>query len=135
MTARALIITVLAMSCTGTLAACGASEGAASHATKAGRSQFVAFSVCMRGHGVPNFPDPGASGGIKLTAVNVQSPAFQTANRVCEKLLPGGGTGHASPSNGRRLLALAQCMRRRGLTSFPDEDLPGRCAISGLDRG
>jgi hypothetical protein len=49
----------------------------------------------MRAHGVPSFPDPvPGSGGVKLDAgstVNPQSPAFQSAQQSCTKLLPGGG--------------------------------------------
>jgi hypothetical protein len=120
--ARALIITVLAVGAAVTAAACGSSSAATSAAGKTGRSQFVAFSVCMRSHGVPNFPDPGPN-GLQITpssGLNPRSPAFQAAQQACQKLLPGGGPGHASPSNRQRLLALAQCMRRHGLTNFPD---------------
>jgi hypothetical protein len=120
--ARALITTVLAVCCAAGAAACGSSSAAGSSAAKPGRSQFVAFSVCMRSHGVPNFPDPGPN-GLQITpssGVNPRSPGFQAAQQACQKLLPGGGPGHASPRNGQRLLALSQCMRRRGVTSFPD---------------
>jgi hypothetical protein len=120
---RALVITVLTIGCGVAVAACGSSSRASNASRNTGRSEFLAFSVCTRSHGVPNFPDSGASGGLEITpssGVNPQSPAFQNANRACAKLLPGGGTGHASPSNRQRLLALAQCMRRHGLTSFPD---------------
>ena len=123
MTLRPLIVTVLAVGCPAAVAACGSSSHTSSTATNTGRGEFVAFSACMRSHGVPNFPDPGPNGGVQITpssGVHMASPAFQAANHACEKLLPGGGTGHPSPSNRRRLLALAQCMRRHGLTSFPD---------------
>ena len=31
-------------------------------------AQELALAQCMRGHGVPNFPDPSASGGYTLTS-------------------------------------------------------------------
>jgi hypothetical protein len=119
---RLIVVTAVAAGCTVAAAGCGSSSRPASATAKAGRNEFVAFSVCMRSHGVPNFPDPGPSGLriIPGSGVNPQSPAFQSANRACARLLPGGGTGRASPSNRARLLALAQCMRRHGITRFPD---------------
>ena len=49
----------------------------------------------MRGHGLPNFPDPQVSGGtLKLdfsgTGINPQSPAFQDARTACQSSYPGG---------------------------------------------
>jgi hypothetical protein len=78
----------------------------------------------MRAHGIANFPDPSASGGIQLPAgANPQSPGFQSAQRACSKLLPGGGPGggpQASESQKRQMLAMSECMRRHGLLTFPD---------------
>ena len=44
----------------------------------------------MRAHGVPNFPDPSSSGAqVGLAAgIDPESPAFQSAARVCGA---GGG--------------------------------------------
>jgi hypothetical protein len=78
----------------------------------------------MRSHGVPNFPDPSAGGGIQIgPGVNPQSPAFQAAQKQCFKLLPGGGPpsgGEGSESRHLQLVKLSQCMRAHGLTTFPD---------------
>ncbi|MGH2858558.1 MAG: hypothetical protein ACRDMJ_13875 [Solirubrobacteraceae bacterium] len=78
----------------------------------------------MRAHGVTNFPDPGPSGGIQIPggAINPQSPAFQSAQKACFKLMPGGGpaSGQASESQKHRMLAMSECMRRHGLSTFPD---------------
>jgi hypothetical protein len=47
------------------------------------------FAVCMRSHGVPNFPDPGAgAASIKPGAVDPNSPAFKSAVTSCQSLLP-----------------------------------------------
>jgi hypothetical protein len=58
--------------------------------------QELAFARCMRAHGVPNFPDPSSSsnGQVGPTAAGIdpQSPAFQSAVRVCGV----GGAGNIS---------------------------------------
>jgi len=77
----------------------------------------------MRSHGVPNFPDP-SGGGLNLngTGINPFSPSFRAAQSSCSKLLPGGGPGShkASEQQKQQLLATAECMRRHGVTGFPD---------------
>lgn len=114
-----------ALCCAALVAACGSSS--ASH--NGSNARFVTgvkFADCMRSHGVPNFPDPGAGGGgIQIpvgSGINPQSPAFQSAQTACFKLMPGGGPLHGTVSETRKLamLHLAQCMRRHGLTTFPD---------------
>jgi hypothetical protein len=59
----------------------------------------LAFSRCMRSHGVPNFPSPNISGGrisLKLgngAGLNPSSPQFQAAQRACQSNLGPGGKG------------------------------------------
>ncbi|HTU84861.1 MAG TPA: hypothetical protein VMF57_04760 [Solirubrobacteraceae bacterium] len=77
----------------------------------------------MRSHGVPNFPDPAAAGiNLNGTGINPASPSFESAQATCSKLLPSGGPGSrpASEQQKEQLLALSQCMRRSGVTGFPD---------------
>jgi hypothetical protein len=84
---------------------------------------FVAFSECMRANGVPNFPDPKGGGGIQLNGnINPASPAFKSAQSTCKHLLPGGGPPSGPPSAQDKLHALeiSECMRRHGVTGFPD---------------
>jgi hypothetical protein len=62
--------------------------------TSAQHSAFVAqmlkLSVCMRAHGVPNFPDPGPH-GLKIGAnIDPRSPQFQAAQKACAHDFPGG---------------------------------------------
>lgn len=48
--------------------------------------QELTLARCMRAHGVPNFPDPTASGGAQGGAaarIDPQSPAFRAAARRC----------------------------------------------------
>jgi hypothetical protein len=79
----------------------------------------------MREHGVTNFPDPTSGGGginIGGTGIDPQSPAFRTAQGACFKLLPGGGPFNHKPSAEqiRRATEAAECMRKHGVTGFPD---------------
>jgi hypothetical protein len=117
-------IALVAVGCALVLAACGSSKGAGTN-----RSSFasagIKFAACMRAHGVPNFPDPSGGGGIDIPAgsgINPQSPAFQSAQSSCFKLLPGGGPGgrQASESDKLRMLKMSECMREHGLSTFPD---------------
>jgi hypothetical protein len=65
----------------------------ASPVAPGGANQVIAsqlkFAVCMRGHGVPNFPDPTSTGEIgddgAIDGVNQNSPAFQSAEKTCGK--------------------------------------------------
>jgi len=65
--------------------------------TAKARAQALAMSRCMRSHGVPNFPDPkfqtapGGGFGIRIggPGINPNSPAFQSAQKVCGKIFGG----------------------------------------------
>jgi hypothetical protein len=78
----------------------------------------------MRAHGVPNFPDPTAGGGLEITpgsGINPQSPAFQSGQQACRSLLPDkGGPPRMSTSERLAALRFAQCMRTHGQPAFPD---------------
>lgn len=125
MRARGGIFALAGVGCAVALAGCGASGISGSASSSSGESAGIKFARCMRAHGVPNFPDPGAGGGINIpdsSGVNPRSPAFQSAQRACFKLLPGGGPVRAGVSEARKqmMLKLAQCMRSHGISSFPD---------------
>jgi hypothetical protein len=67
----------------------------------AAEAQALAFSKCMRSHGVSDFPDPqfGSGGSIRISLhatpgggtsnLDPNSPAFQKAQQACGSLLPG----------------------------------------------
>jgi hypothetical protein len=66
------------------------------------QEQALKFSACMRAHGVPNFPDPKFSGGMTQISIDAKnggidpsSPIFRSAQKTCQKLMPGrpGGPG------------------------------------------
>jgi hypothetical protein len=84
---------------------------------------MIAFAKCMRSSGVPNFPDPNGSGGFPVHAgMDRSSPLFKAAQAKCHKLLPEGpGSGPPpSPQTLARFLNIARCMRRHGVSDFPD---------------
>jgi hypothetical protein len=100
----------------------GASEAQPQH-------DALSFATCMRANGVPNFPDPAPGGEATFTVpggTNPAAPAFQAARAKCQKLLPGdgppgpGSTTHPSAQTLAKLVKIAQCMRRHGISEFPD---------------
>jgi hypothetical protein len=87
-------------------------------------AQSVKFAECMRGHGVPQFPDPDPSGGGSLTAgsgVDRDSTEYQKAIKACHDLLPGGTAAKsADPEQIQQMTKFAGCMRAHGMPDFPD---------------
>ena len=90
-------------------------------------SRPLAFSRCIRSHGVSNFPDPNSSGvwPKSQVAVAAGSPRFQAATQACGHLLPDGGPG-VSPSPAvvqqiqMEMAKFARCMRSHGVPNWPD---------------
>jgi hypothetical protein len=115
------------------LAACGSGgpgasatngSGTANHSATSGssgpqsrESELLKFAVCMRSHGVPNFPDP-TNGFLKIPpGIGPTSPQLQAANQACQHLLPnGGGSQVTSPQNKEGLLKFEACMRKHGVS-------------------
>jgi hypothetical protein len=70
------------------------------------QSDALAFSQCMRSHGVPDFPDPtfSSGGGIRISIrlhgsrgsssdLDPNSPIFQKAQKTCQPLMQAGLSG------------------------------------------
>ncbi|MGO9956942.1 MAG: hypothetical protein ACLP50_13340, partial [Solirubrobacteraceae bacterium] len=55
------------------------------------------LALCMRSHGVPNFPDGPIT---KSTGINESSPAFQRAFQTCQKYLTGLSSSSQVPVTG-----------------------------------
>jgi hypothetical protein len=52
------------------------------------------YSLCMRSHGVTNFPEPNSQGLFTGGAgINPNSPTFVSANEACQRYLPVGAIG------------------------------------------
>lgn len=123
------------------LSACGGASnrvGATRTASAASQTEALAFSACMRTHGVPNFPDLTSTtdSGMRIQSingitkvngwnVNVAAPAFQSAMQACRSRLPGGRVAQpVSASRRAAILQWAACMRSHRLANFPDPTFP-----------
>ena len=99
--------------------------GGGSHLVMSGGSakSMRQLSACMRSHGVPSFPDPGANGTLSINGLNPDSPAFKNAMDACRKYQPHGGQP-PSPAEQAKMqqqaLKYSACMRAHGLPNFPD---------------
>jgi hypothetical protein len=80
---------------------------------------MLAFSRCMRAHGVADFPDPSPQGWVKVTQAIADSPRFRPAQKACGALLPPTTPGEAQRADASAL-AFSVCMRAHGLPDFPD---------------
>jgi hypothetical protein len=138
-------------------AACGGSAGshvarlgsttdrnAPSSSTSAGAGgsasspSALAYSACMRSHGVRNFPDPTSSGQLPKVGpqqLGVSSSQLQSAQIACRQLLPTGVSlqqreseclqNHdCPPALVQQMMTadrkLARCLRTHGVPDFPD---------------
>jgi hypothetical protein len=120
---RALIFTtaLLVLGGAATLTACGGSSTSGTAA--ASNSAALAYTRCLRSHGVPNFPDPAPGGRLPNIPndIDTAAPGFRSAQQACAALEPGTkGSPAGSQSWMPHLLAIANCIRRHGLQSFPD---------------
>ena len=129
--AAAAAVALLAAACGG-----GGDPSGGSHETT--YQKELAFSECMRAHGVGNFPDPGSNGVITMQGSGagakgkgqdqrIGGPQMMTANKACRHLLPNGGVPTAAQrqqmANGA--LKFAECMRAHGVSNFPDPSTSG----------
>ena len=155
---------LIAMALVGPLATgCGGGSSptvAKGGSTAAGGStsspSLVAYSACMRSHGVPKFPDPDIKGNYPAADpqhLGVGSTRYQAAEQACQHLLPAGGSlqqqtnqclwfGNCPPALVRQLMTIereyARCLRAHGVPNWPDPTLnKGRPAFdlssAGID--
>jgi hypothetical protein len=99
------------------------------------QQKMVAYSQCMRTHGVPEFPEPteghllihSSDHNGHLTGVNPESAQFQTAAKACKSLAPPQKA--PSPALQAKMqegaLKFSQCMRAHGVPNFPDPTFSG----------
>jgi hypothetical protein len=133
-----LAIVLVSVSCL--VAACGgssgpksASAGGTSGKGSADSTQYVyavKFSRCMRAHGVSQFPDPNNPGGwssAAIDALNTSSPAFESATKTCDSLLPNEGQPTSADFEQTVVsgVKVAKCMRAHGI-DMPDPQIQGR---------
>jgi hypothetical protein len=84
------------------------------------QDKAVKFSECVRGHGVPHFPDPNAKGEY-IFGVDVSPAVWKKAVDACKDLEPPGAlSGKRSPKQQSDALRFAECVRENGVKDFPD---------------
>lgn len=94
-------------------------------------AQAVAYSQCIRSHGVPNFPDPvqtpNGGYGYRTNGIDPNSAAFQGALQACRGLpSPWNSTGQQlSAAQQQAWLNWAKCIRAHGQPNFPDPTFSG----------
>jgi hypothetical protein len=106
----------------------GSADAGGPAPAKPSATAFVAFVHCLQQHGVQ--AQLGAQGrGVSISGGDPNSPQFQSAQKACQKLLPGGGPPTLTPAQKaeqlKQLLTLAKCLRTHGYPDFPDPDSQG----------
>jgi hypothetical protein len=98
-------------------------------------AEGLAYTQCMRSHGVANFPDPvltpSGGYGFRTVGIDPQSAAFQGAVEACRSLAPQWWTGgqQLSSAQEQAWLTWANCIRTHGVPSFADPTFPGGAAV------
>jgi hypothetical protein len=138
-----LAIVLLATACAGGPSGPGvAGQGASSSpsASPSGdpRDAELAYSKCMREHGITDFPDPQPGGGIAIQAgpgsdLDPDNPQFKAADEACKSLLPTPSK-EDQQREFANMLRYAQCMREHGIADFPDPK-PGEGISISADQG
>jgi hypothetical protein len=92
--------------------------------------QELALAQCMRGHGLPNFPDPDPSGGFSSNVLSmVDSSQGQAAYGACRHLLTGAPSISQLQQDLQQqqqeeakalplMVKFDQCMRTHGVPDF-----------------
>jgi hypothetical protein len=93
----------------------------------------LAYSQCMRAHGVSNFPDPNSQGQLIIqgngsSGLDPNSATFKAAEQVCQSKLPKP-TPAQQAQNYSNALRMSRCMRAHGLKDFPDPSASSGGAI------
>jgi hypothetical protein len=132
----AAVLVLLAAACSASPPSTG--SGGSSAGGSAGSPSAIAYSACMRSHGVPNYPDPDSSGQLPkgdAQQFGVSTSQYQAAQQACQHLLPTGGSlqqqehqcmqnGDCPPALVQQMMTgdmkLARCMRTHGVPNFPD---------------
>jgi len=126
-------LVLLAAACDGSPPA--TRSGAAANTARSSNSQLLAYSQCMRSHGVPNYPDPSSEGEVpkgSAQVFGVSSSRYQAAQAACAHLLSATvgsiqqceATGDCPMAVVQQALTVmrkyARCIRSHGVPNWPD---------------
>lgn len=138
------------------MTACSGSQSTGSGGSSASAStrspSAVAYSVCVRSHGVARFPDPGSAGQIPkgdAQQLGVSPSRLEAAERACVQLIPPTGDSAEQQQETQCAMAddcsqtvvqkwmsglwtLAQCLRSHGEPSWPDPVISSAGRNQGL---
>ena len=120
-----------------------AANGVSSPSSGASRAAAaLAFSRCMRSHGVANFPDPSRGGQLQIQSggpggshgtsngLDPNNPTFQSAQTACQHLMPAPSAAEQQQAFGTALRQ-SKCMRSHGIKDYPDpQSSNGRISMS-----
>jgi hypothetical protein len=109
----------------GVATAGSSSTAAKSSSALSRRAGALAYSQCMRSHGINDFPDPNRNGQIGISAgpgsdLGPGNPQFNAAQQACKSLAPGPGTPAQQHRQLAAALKLSRWMRSDGISDFPD---------------
>jgi hypothetical protein len=97
---------------------------------------LLKYAVCIRSHGVADFPDPvPATGGgfafrVKPDAdPRSPTPQFQAAEKACQKDVPPG-LAKTPAQMAANALKYTECMRAHGEPDFPEPNAQGMITIN-----
>jgi hypothetical protein len=126
-------------------AGCGSSNGPSS-STASSRGPLataLAYTRCMRSHGIHDFPDPTTppGGGVTFqfnggagSDLNQNDPTFQAASQACRTLSPGGQHAPTAPTGQTaEEVKWAHCLRSHGVPGFPDPNSSGAIDSAKFD--
>ena len=142
---RAGLAAVLAGIALLTVACAGGSSSDPGAGGSTNYAKALAYSECMRAHGVSDFPDPNSDGTIAIQAQqngngngnrpDLNSAQAQSADKTCRHLLPNGG--QLSPAQRQqainRLLQFSECMRTHGVPNYPDPTVKNNGSMIGFE--
>jgi predicted amidohydrolase YtcJ len=105
-------------------AACGGSGSAPATAAQTAYQKAVAFSVCMRAHGEPGFPDPQPNGNLLIDGSkdHLNGALMRSAQKACQHLMPKYAplTAAQQQKLTAQALKFTVCMRAHGIAGLAD---------------
>ena len=116
---------LLAAACSAGLSSTGSGGSPAAGEATSTTAQLLAYTQCMRSHGVPEYPSPGTGGQMqKITSgqqVGVSDAQLSMARDACAQLWPYQDLTQAQQQQEiADAVKFAQCMRSHGVPKFPD---------------
>jgi len=145
---RMIALTVISMCLACGAAACGRGGsaaqqpggsqvgGAQSGGTEHVMSVLQQLSRCIRGHGMPGFPDPIINPltnqpDFPATAPDVPTSIQHACQSIASRLPPNALTSPPPTAAGMQgLVRFARCMRSHGIANWPDPNASGEFPIT-----